>query len=296
LRTDEPPSTVVSTLDETLALHDWPLPIGQPIRGLVLMLHGLGEHIGQYTELANHLNQWGFAVRGYDQYGHGESIGVRGDLPCQDRLLDDLADVIDDTRARMDDRLPLIVLGHGLGGLTAGLLASMKLRRLEGLTLSSPPFCCTTSLGQRALLKVLNTVAPHWRLDSGIHPDDLTHDLAMLEVLRNDGLRHDRMSARMANFILTRGAALLARAPRWKVPTLLLYAGQDALADPKGSEQFAQAAPAEWVTAHQFPMHFHALFQEMERQPVYDALQHWLWTRYPALTLEQPFAPTQPVW
>lgn len=291
----EPPSTVASVLDESLALHDWPLPIGQPIRGLVLMLHGLGEHIGQYTELADRLNQWGFAVRGYDHHGHGASIGVRGDLPQRDRLVADLADVIDDTRARMDDRLPLIVLGHGLGALVAGQLAHTKLRRINALVLCSPPFSCCIGLAHRALLRVLNTFAPHSRLHNGIHPDELTHDLAAVEAFREDPLCHDRMSARMAHFVLTCGPDLLASAPLWQLPTLLLYGGQDTLSDPKACQQFAQAAPDEWVTAHQFPMHFHALFQEMERQPVYDALQQWLWARYPALTLEQSFGPTQPL-
>ena len=83
---DPAPSSLVSALDASLAMHDWPLPAGWPIRGQVLMVHGLGEHIGHYTELADLLNQWGFAVRGYDQYGHGESSGLRGDLPRDDHL------------------------------------------------------------------------------------------------------------------------------------------------------------------------------------------------------------------
>ena len=31
-----------------------------------------------YDHVARQLNQWGFAVRGYDQCGHGESAGARG--------------------------------------------------------------------------------------------------------------------------------------------------------------------------------------------------------------------------
>ena len=56
-----------------LAVMDWPLPSGAPSRGLVVIVHGLGEHAGRYDHVAERLNSWGFAVRSYDQHGHGES-------------------------------------------------------------------------------------------------------------------------------------------------------------------------------------------------------------------------------
>lgn len=84
---------------ENLAVYDWPLPDAP--RATVLLVHGLGEHAGRYDALARHLGAWGYAVRGYDHYGHGESSGPRGGLPWDTRLLDDLTDIVDATRARM---------------------------------------------------------------------------------------------------------------------------------------------------------------------------------------------------
>ena len=73
-----PPATA-----RTWPLHDWPLAWTERCapRGMVLIVHGLGEHAGRYDHVAQRLNGWGFAVRGYDQYGHGESGGPRGGLP-----------------------------------------------------------------------------------------------------------------------------------------------------------------------------------------------------------------------
>ena len=89
-----------------LSLRDWPVDEG-PARATVLLVHGLGEHIGRYAALAQRLNAWGYAVRGYDQYGHGRSAGPRGGLTGDNRLLDDLAAVVDDTRARQPAGQPL---------------------------------------------------------------------------------------------------------------------------------------------------------------------------------------------
>ena len=137
-QSDSTLSTFTSSDGDNLALQDWPLPGGVALRGTVVLVHGLGEHAGRYDHLARQLNRWGFAVRGYDQYGHGESDGVRGALPVVARLVEDLADVIDSTRARMDKGVPLILLGHSMGGLVAGYLVAMGEVPVEGLVLSSP--------------------------------------------------------------------------------------------------------------------------------------------------------------
>ncbi|MDH5204240.1 MAG: lysophospholipase, partial [Hylemonella sp.] len=104
---------------ENVAIHDWPVDSDANLRGVVLLVHGLGEHAGRYRHVAEKLNQWGFAVRGYDQYGHGESSGIQGHLPTEDRLLADLAEIVEMTRRRMGQNLPLILLGHSMGGVVA---------------------------------------------------------------------------------------------------------------------------------------------------------------------------------
>jgi alpha-beta hydrolase superfamily lysophospholipase len=79
--TDSILSTFTASDGDNIALQEWPLPDGVPLRGAVVLVHGLGEHAGRYDHVARRLNSWGFAVRGYDQYGHGESGGPRGGCP-----------------------------------------------------------------------------------------------------------------------------------------------------------------------------------------------------------------------
>ena len=63
---------------------------------------------------------------------------------------------------------------------------------------------------------------------------------------------HDRVTPRLVRFILDAGAAVLAPAPRWTVPTLLMYAGSDRCVSPPGSAAFAAAAPKAIVQAREF--------------------------------------------
>jgi alpha-beta hydrolase superfamily lysophospholipase len=264
-----------------LVVMDWPLQKG-PVRGVVLIVHGLGEHAWRYDALAQELNGWGFAVRAYDQFGHGESMGQRGALPGDDRLLQDLAEVVDETRARMHEHTPLIVLGHSMGGLVAARFVSLAMRALDGLVLSSPALDPGLGMVQKLLLAVLPPLAPNLRVGNGLNPDYISHDPQVVSRYKADPLVHDRISARLAAFIAHGGPATIASAPSWSLPTLLLYAGSDKLVNPAGSRAFAGAAPQTIVTARCFDDLYHEIFNEAEpgRQQVLAQLRSWLEERF----------------
>lgn len=281
-----PPEATLSTFTASdganLAVQDWPLPEGVAVRGIVLITHGLGEHAGRYDALARRLNGWGFLVRGYDHFGHGDSDGPRGGLGRDLRLVEDLVDVLDSTRARFGRELPLVLLGHSLGGLVAAAVVARGLARVDALVLSSPALALGLSPVQRLLLGTLPRFAPELRVGNGLDPRWLSHDAQVVAAYRADRRVHDRISARLGRFMDNEGRAVLAAAPRWRTPTLLLYAGADRLVSPAGSEAFAQAAPRGAVTTRGFPGLFHEIFNEEEARaaPVFAALKAWLEARF----------------
>ena len=261
---------------ENLAVYDWPLPDAP--RATVLLVHGLGEHAWRYDALARHLGAWGYAVRGYDHYGHGESSGPRGGLPWDTRLLDDLTDIVDATRARMPAGQPLVLLGHSMGGLVAARFVALGLRPVDALVLSSPALDAGLGPVQKLLLATLPRIAPNLRVGNGLDARYLSHDDAVVRAYLADPLCHNRISARLARFIAEAGPATVARAAHWQVPTLLLWAGADRLVNPAGSRAFAAAAPRGRVQAHCFEPLYHELFNESPElaEPVRERLQHWL--------------------
>ena len=278
-------SRLVPAHGDALAVRDWPLPAGVAPRGVVLLVHGLGEHVGRYDAVARRLNAWGFAVRGYDQYGHGESGGPRGGLTGEMRLLDDLADMVDATRARMAAHQPLVLLGHSMGGLVAARFVSMHLRPVDALVLSSPALDPGLNAVQKLLLATLPRILPNLRVGNGLDAQYLSHDPAVVAAYLADPLCHDRISARLARFIADGGPATVARAAHWSVPTLLMWAGADKLVNPAGSRAFAAAAPRGVVQSHGFEPLFHELFNESPElaDPVFALLRQWLLQHCPAV-------------
>jgi alpha-beta hydrolase superfamily lysophospholipase len=275
-------STFTASDGDNLAIQDWPLAEGVAVRGVVVLVHGLGEHAGRYEHVAHKLNDWGFAVRGYDQCGHGESGGARGSLPSNTRLVEDLTDVVNSTRMRMPDGLPLIVLGHSMGGLVAACFAALRRRPIDGLILSSPALDPGLGGFQKLLLAILPRIAPNLTVGNGLNADYISHDPAVVAAYKADSRVHDRISARLARFIADGGPLVMSRAAQWKVPTLLMYAGSDKLVNPKGSRAFIAAAPKDVVTSREFPELYHEIFNEPAAmaQPVFDQLKLWLDERY----------------
>ncbi len=269
-----------------LHLRLWPLALSSgPARGTVLVVHGLGEHIGRYQHVAAHLNGWGWKVVGFDQRGHGRSGGGKGQLAAPDSLLQDLSRVIDAVRA--EHAGPLVLLGHSMGGLVAarfvaeGLLSSPApwQRSVEALVLSSPALDAGMSAAQKLLLAVTAPLVPNLAIGNGLKPAWISRDPAVVAAYEADPLVHDRITPRLARFIVDGGESVRANAARWSVPTLLLYAGSDRCVAPAGSQAFAAAAPAGVLTTREFAPLFHEIFNEPEQDQVFAALGAWLAAR-----------------
>lgn len=259
---------------QALFLRDWPCA---PVRDAVLIVHGLGEHSGRYQRLAQWFNQRGYAVRSYDQRGHGNSPGRRGALRHGDDLLADLAVVYADY-ANALPRAPLL-LGHSMGGLVALRAVLDGAIAPPAMVLSSPALRSWESPRMIKLAALLSRVAPNLPLRNGLDASKLSHVTQVAADYLADPLRHAWITPRLAHFIFADGAACLADAARLAVPTLLLVADGDELVDPAGSRAFARAAAASGqLTTRFFASLYHELFNEAEpgRSQVLMQLHDWL--------------------
>jgi len=266
----------------SLAVYDWALPTSKPL-GTVVLVHGLGEHAGRYGEVAAHLHQWGFAVRAYDQQGHGQSEGARGDLLRPGSLQADLCRVIDDTRQHPSLKgIPLILLGHSMGGLVVARTVAEGLRPVDAAVLSSPALGAFPNIFQKILLAILPRIAPHLRVDNGLKAEFVSRDPDVVKAYQADAMVHRRIATGLAAWILENGEKTLVDAAKWQVPTLLLYAGQDKLVNAQASADFARSAPKDVVHAECFEAMYHEIFNDLYRAQVFTALKRWLLARFSA--------------
>lgn len=117
-----------------IALHDW----GNDRPGyLALLVHGYGEHLGRYQYVARTLQAQGARVFGPDHLGHGLSQGERVLIEDYDAVVDDVERIVSHVRQEHPD-LPLVVIGHSMGGMIATRYVQRYGDGVRALVLSGP--------------------------------------------------------------------------------------------------------------------------------------------------------------
>jgi len=112
-----------------------------PPRGLVQIVHGIGEHMQRYADFASELVSHGFGVYAEDHRGHGETagsveaLGWFAETDGWDLVVDDLYRLTQ--RMRTDHpKPPLFLLGHSMGSLLSRSYIVLHGEDLAGVILS----------------------------------------------------------------------------------------------------------------------------------------------------------------
>jgi alpha-beta hydrolase superfamily lysophospholipase len=119
-------------------------------------------------------------------------------------------------------------------------------------------------------------VAPRTSFQGNVKPELLSRDPAVGRAYEADPLVHRRASARFFTEFKWAIANVTDRGAEIRVPILVLQAGSDGLVDPRATAAFAAGIPSEQKTVLVYPGLYHEIFNETEKERVFDDLERWL--------------------
>jgi len=244
-------------------------------RRRVVLVHGLGEHITRYRDVAGVLTAHGSEVSGFDFRGHGNSEGARGDASSFERLITDLEEYVSD--CAMQTGLPVHLYGHSMGG---NVVLNYALRRrsdVRSLVVTSPGLK-PASVATRFALKlgaILKPFAGRLIVSNGIDVSYLSRRQDVVQDYERDPLNHDRISVRLALSLIEAGDYACRNAARLRKPLLLLQGTDDRVVDITANLTFARLA-GHYCQLELLPGLYHELHHEPERNAVLERIACWL--------------------
>jgi alpha-beta hydrolase superfamily lysophospholipase len=251
------------------------LPEGD-VRGLLCLIHGLGEHSGRYAHVAEFFTQSGFAFAAFDLRGHGRSGGKRGHAPGFDTLLDDIGVFLDRERESFPEH-PTFLYGHSLGGTLVLAYAMRRKPSLNGVISSGPllePAFKPPAL-KLAAGKLMRRIWPTFTMNNEVVPDDLSTSPQVVKAYIEDPLVHDRLSSQLGMDMLEAGAWNLAMAADFPLPLLLIHGSEDKLCSTQASRIFAERM-GEACTIKMWDGLAHEIHNEPTREDVLNYVLDWI--------------------
>jgi len=227
---------------------------------VALLAHGYGEHIGRYEYVADTLLRHGAVVYGPDHMGHGRSGGDRVLIHDYEEVVADLHTVED--RARTDHPgLPVVLIGHSMGGMIAARYAQRYGSGLTALVLSGPV------LGRWSPVEVLLGLAEI--PDSPIDIATLSRDLSVGEAYAADPLVWHGPFKRPTVEALDRCLRAIAAGGRLGgLPTLWVHGEADELVPLAGTRAGIEEIRGEDLSEIIYPGARHEVFNETNKDEV----------------------------
>ena len=255
----------------------------------LLVVHGIGEHLGRYQEFARVMNRSRIDVHCLDLRGHGRSNGIRGHVQSFLQYHQDLEAWVSHLQGNeeLSTEIPCFLFGHSLGGLICtGFLARRKPEPLSvpivGLALSNPAFGIAMNplrKMEKELAKRLPSFLRHVQVPNSIPAEKLSHDKKAVEAYKQDPLVHSWATPALYLAMLEEMRALKKLLPQLKMPLLFLLSGKDTIVHTAAAERFAKkltVAYPENIRIRHFHGFFHEIFQETKRERAYLELKKWI--------------------
>ena len=255
------------------------LPNTNP-KAVLLIVPGLAEHSGRYTNVVNYFVPKAYAVCGLDTQGHGKSDGLRCYIDRFSDYIDDIKIFFDIVHQRYGDR-KIFMVGHSMGATIALAYAVQHQRDLAGLIISGVGLKPGSSISPvlKRVVRLISFLFPKMGV-TVLDATAISQDKAVVDAYIHDPLVHrGKITARLGAELLKTIDRLPSQIPMINLPIIIMQGTEDLLCNPEGSPMVYDLVGSRDKTLKLYEGFHHEIFNEPGHLQVMADLEAWLATR-----------------
>ena len=247
-------------------------------KAVVVIVHGVTEHCGRYSNMAHRFVSAQIGACGFDLRGHGRSAGHRGHVDRWQNYTSDLDRFLRTVRAAYPD-VPVFLFGHSLGSLivlscvmehpTAIRGAIVCGAAIEPVGVARPHLV--------ALARAFSLLWPTFSISLRTKGKAaLSRDPRVEADFLADPLVNKSITARFGTEGLAMIAAVKRRAHSVSLPLLVIHGGADPLNSVAGAQQFFHEVSSPDKDMIVYPDSYHEPHNDLDRDKVLADLCDWI--------------------
>jgi alpha-beta hydrolase superfamily lysophospholipase len=251
-------------------------------RALLIVLHGLGSHAGNFREVGKYFADRGLAVFIPDQRGFGHYSGLKGHVMSFDEYVEDIQNLVMQARDRYLNNI-LFLFGASMGGINAIRYLVRYPKDIDGLILQCPGVAQQLDIGfgKKVAGNILSLLNVKRYVESDMNYEDTTRNPKVIKQMETDPLRFEQVTPRFGIEGLKAAEEGFNSAGSITLPVLLQQAGADKLVDPIRSKEFFNAISSADKTWILYDGLYHQLHDEPEKEQVLGDMADWFEKRLP---------------
>lgn len=155
-----------NTNDQPKLFYNLFYPETNEVKATLQIIHGMQEHSGRYSEIAEYFASHGLAVLTYDHLGHGKSVNEKKDIGFfqldhpDKKLINDAAMMNDHLISQYPD-VPHFILGHSMGSFVTRCLLQKIGNQFTGAIIVGTGGSLTGLSVLNGYFSLANRIAPH---------------------------------------------------------------------------------------------------------------------------------------
>ena len=246
-------------------------------KAVLLVVPGLAEHSGRYTNLVNYFVPRAYAVYSLDTQGHGKSEGVRCYVNKFSDYVDDLKIFSDMVHSKQSDR-KIFLTGHSMGSTIALAYVVQHQRDLAGLIISGTALKPGSSIPTvlKAVVRLISLLFPKMGV-TVLDATAISQDKGVVDAYIHDPLVYrGKLPARFGAEMVKTLNRLPSQIPQIVLPIIIMHGTADRLCNPEGSQMLYDLVGSSDKTLKLYQGFYHEVFNEPEHEKVMADVETWL--------------------